>query len=267
MDQLSRLREFWDATPCDGYPDYVRRVRFRYRKDVWLPALLERIASRHRNVLEVGCGQGTDGVTLCRLLPTGSHYLGVDISPASLARARSAGSEMRERLKVEPSFELQNAEELRFGSDTFDGVLSLGALHHTENTGRAIDEIRRVLIPGGTAFVLLYRTWSPKLLAAHSLRGAQAAIDVLLNTDRMCYRAALAWKPGGERLGTMVYECFGVPILRSYTRGAMLRLFRGFSFVRLTAHGTNFPPRALSERLDRLQTNPLGYLWLAEARK
>jgi SAM-dependent methyltransferase len=267
MDQLSRVSEFWDTTPCDGQPDYARRARFRYRKEPWLPVLLDRIASSQRNVLEIGCGQGTDGVTLCRLLPPGSRYVGVDISPASLERARSAATDMGGQLKVQPTFEFQNAEQLGFDSGTFDCVLSVGALHHSADTERAIAEAWRVLKPDGVAFVLLYRTWSPKLLAAHSLRTVQRALDLVLGTDRICYRTAYAWKLGDDRFGTMVYECFGVPILRSYTRNRMRQLLHDFSSVQLTAQGFDLLPHATTRWFDRPRNNPLGYLWLAEARK
>lgn len=267
VDRLSLVRDFWDATPCDGQPTYAARARFRYDKEPWLPALLAGIASRHANILEVGCGQGTDGVTLCQLLPPGSRYIGVDMSAASVERARQAAAEMRDRLQVAPRFGVENAERLSMPDGSFECVVSIGALHHSENTARAIAEVARVLAPGGTAYVLLYRTWSLKLLGAHALRGLQWAVDGLSGTDRALYRAALKLRLDEERLGTALYECFGVPILRSYTRGGMRRLFQDFSSVRLTARGGSVPVRALGAALDRLSSNPLGYLWIAEARK
>ncbi len=267
MHRLALVREFWDTTPCDGQANYALRARFRYGKEPWLPELLERIASCQRNVIEVGCGQGTDGLTLCGLMPPGSRYLGVDMSATSVERARLAASEMRDRLQVTPEFAVQNAERLSLPDRSFDCVLSVGALHHSESTERAIREVHRVLVPGGMAYVLLYRTWSPKLLAAHALRGLQWGIDRLSRQERTLYRAALRARLGEERLGTALYECFGVPILRSYTRSGMRCLFQDFSSLVLTARGVGLPPRKVSAPLDRLRSNPLGYLWVAEARK
>ena len=155
MDRLALVREFWDETPCDGQATYAERSRFRYCKDPWLLPLIDRIAAAHQCVLEVGCGQGTDGVTLCRKLRPGSRYIGVDMSEVSLVRARSAAAEAGDSLAVTPVFEPANAERLSFTDDSFACVLSVGALHHSQNTEGAIQEIRRVLKPGGTAFVLL----------------------------------------------------------------------------------------------------------------
>jgi SAM-dependent methyltransferase len=259
MDKLSLVREFWDETPCDGQPTYALRSQLRYQKEPWLLPLIDRIANAYPSILEVGCGQGTDGVTLCERMPPGGRYVGVDMSEVSLARARSAAAEIRERLQVTPHFGFENAEQLSFADNSFPCILSVGALHHSENTERAIAEVRRVLAPGGTAFILLYRTIAPKVFTAHLLRAVQRSLDAVLRTDRILYRALRAVRRE-EGAGTAVYECFGVPILRSYTRASMCALFRDFSSLTLTAHGSG-------RSLARLGNDPLGYLWLAEATK
>lgn len=267
MDRLSAVRAFWDETPCDGQDTYATRATFRYAKEPWLLPLLQDVASKHREILEVGCGQGTDAVTICRYLERGSQYTGVDMSAASIARAQAASAEMLVRLSVQPTFAVENAERLSFPDGRFACVLSVGALHHSENTEQAIAEVRRVLAPGGTAYVLLYRTLAPKLLGTHALRGVQRGLDAVLGTDRVLYRLARRIKLNEEGLGTMIYEGFGVPILRSYTRSGMQTLFKDFSSMRLTAYGVGLPPASWFSALDRLRSNPLGYLWLAEARK
>jgi SAM-dependent methyltransferase len=253
MDQIARTREFWNETPCDGQESYRLRARFRYGKEPWLPSLLQRIASHgYRNIVEVGCGQGTDGITLCTKLDAAARYTGVDLSDVSIGRANAAATEMSGMCVVKPSFRVEHAEQLSFERDSFDCVISIGALHHSASTEAAIAEVRRVLQPGGTAYVLLYRTWAPKLLAAHTLRGVQAIVDLLCRTDHAVYRALRRIRPGEDNFGTMLYECFGVPILRSYTAGGMRTLFKDFDGVRLTAYGTG---------------PATGYLWLAEAKK
>ena len=184
MDRLALVREFWNETPCDGGATYASRAHFRYAKDPWLVPILQRIAATHRHILEVGCGQGTDGVTLCCLLLPGSEYVGVDLSEASLLNARHAAGEMAGRLRVEARFQLENAERLSFPSDSFEAVVSVGALHHSPQTSRALSEVHRVLQPGGVAYVFLYRMLSPKLLGSHALRGVQRGLDAVLRTER-----------------------------------------------------------------------------------
>ena len=49
-----------------------------------------------------------------------------------------------------------NAEGLDFPDASFDAVYSFGVLHHTPDIERSVAEVRRVLRPGGTAYVMLY---------------------------------------------------------------------------------------------------------------
>jgi len=266
MDKISLVREFWNEAPCDGQPNYALRSRFRYKKDAWLIPILEGIAANHCNILEIGCGQGTDGITLCSLLRSGSRYIGVDISEVSLASARAAAAELGTALPITPVFRVENAEHLSFPDNCFDCVVSVGALHHSDSTERAIAEARRVLAPGGSAFVFLYRTVSPRLLLAHALRALQAALDAVFRTNRVLYRWARTLGVG-DRWGTAIYECFGVPILRSYTRRGMQKQFRDFASVRLTSHGPSIFTRGAPRRHWSLTAEILGYLWLAEAVK
>ncbi|HYM07198.1 MAG TPA: class I SAM-dependent methyltransferase [Terriglobales bacterium] len=266
MDKLSLVREFWNETPCDGQATYALRAQFRYRKEPWLLPFLDRVAATCQCILEVGCGQGTDGVTLSQRMRPGSQYIGVDMSEVSLARARAAAQEVRDSLRVTPAFRLENAEQLSFADNSFECVLSVGALHHSQETERAIAEVRRVLVPGGTAFVFLYRTMAPKVFVAHALRAMQRCLDLVLRTDRAIYRVLRRLKIG-DRAGTAIYECFGVPILRSYSHRSMRALFRDFSALKLSSHGSGLPLPTMNRRFDRLASNPLGYLWLAEAVK
>ena len=263
MDKLSQVREFWNETPCDGHPTFASRSQFRYGKDPWLLPCVDRIASTYQHVLEVGCGQGTDGISLCQRLRLGSRYVGIDMSQASLDRARAAVEEVRDTLKVFPVFKFGNAEQLDFPDSSFECVFSVGALHHSQDTQRAVAEVFRVLAPGGTAFIFLYRTAAPKVFIAHLLRAFQDCLDVGLRTDRFIYRAWRAVSTG-DRAGTAIDECFGVPILRSYTRRGMYSLFRSFSSIHLSSHG--FGPLSMANT-DYRASNPLGYLWLAEAVK
>ena len=43
-----------------------------------------------------------------------------------------------------------------WSDEVFDGVVSIGCLHHTGNIYKAVSEIYRVLKPGGQALVMLY---------------------------------------------------------------------------------------------------------------
>jgi SAM-dependent methyltransferase len=67
-------------------------------------------------------------------------------------RARLVGVDVRD-LHASPSFEfhrVQADEALPFVDDTFDLVVSFDVLEHVEDIRRSLDEIRRVMRPGGS---------------------------------------------------------------------------------------------------------------------
>lgn len=228
MSALDDTREFWNANPCDAGAALTDRAAFRYRKEKWLLPVLGEIAKRHKQVLELGCGQGTDAVTLCH---AGAVYTGIDCSQASLASARHAAT----KAGVTSQFELGDCELLRFPNGSIECIYSMGVLHHTSDTEQAVAEVHRVLRRGGHAYVALYRRGSPKLIAAHALRGAQWIVDRLIGRKRsLLWLSRLA--PAGL-LGTAVAECFGVPIMRSYSRRSMRTLFSSFTVNSLEAVG------------------------------
>lgn len=261
---LNKTRQFWDANPCDGQPDLERRTSFRYGKESWLPGLLDQVA-RHMNVLEIGCGQGTDAVHCCARMALGARYLGVDLSPVSVEQARLVADQAAQTLRVMPQFAVANAEQLAFPDNSFDCVYSLGVLHHTANTEQALAEAHRVLAPGGTAYIALYRTLSPKLVGAHAVRALCAGLDALTGRPD----TLLSWvRPLGTDhfLGTMLHEAAGVPVLRSYSRRGMLERFAAYRSVRLRATGVGFSLGGFNRFLDR-HVGFLGAMWVAEATK
>lgn len=97
-------------------------------------------------VLDVGCGGGFDVFVAARLVgPTGRVW-GVDLTPELVRRAGAAlaGAGMDWARIVEGS-----AESLPCEDESFDLVVSNGALNLSPDKERAFREIFRVLRPGG----------------------------------------------------------------------------------------------------------------------
>lgn len=254
-------RTFWNATPCGAHeddPDALGRFRGRMvpRRAV---AFLERLAAAHRQVLDVGCGQGADAHVLCRQLRPGSQYVGIDVSETSVRLAARRGPSLR----VRSSFVHGSAEALPFPDGVIESVWSNGVLHHLADPARGIAEVHRVLRPGGRAYLTLYRTWSPKLLVAHAVRRGQTGLDALLRRDRTLY----GWIRGrhlARQVGTMLLEGVGVPHLHSYTAAEVRSLCRPFNVVSLEAVGRNLAGLVAEDA----RTHPLfGHLWLVELEK
>lgn len=259
---LETTRKFWDASPCDGQADVESRRQFRYRKEPWLPGIIEDIARRHAHVLEVGCGQGLDGMHFCRHLPTDGSYIGIDYSDASVESANRGLAELPETLPVTPVFRRGNAEVLEFADGSIGCVYSMGVLHHTADTEKAVQEIRRILEPGGRAYIFIYNSWSPKVAIAKALRAMQAVVDRLIGGERTIYKLIYGRHFEGF-FGTMLLECFGVPIMRCYGRSDIPRLFSGLTVTRLHPFGYNLP------WLHRGGTGAsrFGVFWFVEAEK
>lgn len=263
---LRATRDFWDVHPCDGQDSYAQRRTLRYGKEPWVLQKVEEVASRHSHVVEIGCGQGTDGITLCTLLPRSGSYRGIDLSEASLVSARAAAEEVGDRLRVVPRFDPGNAETLPFEDASLECVYSMGVLHHTPDTEKAIDEIHRALEPGGKAYLFLYRTWGLKVLAAHVLRFVQRQLGRVIPGEPIFFRLASRF-PNQKALGTVLLEGAGVPILKSYTRKGIEKLLRRFELKSLEIFGLGLPTVGMNQALARLQKNPLGYFWYIEIEK
>ena len=114
--------------------------------------LLERAKIRpgHR-VLEVGCGTGTLLIQLKRLSPD-TEVVGLDPDPKALARARRKAAHEAVSVQLDGGF----GDELPYADAAFDRVLSSLMFHHlpTEEKGKTLRAIRRVLKPGGEFHML-----------------------------------------------------------------------------------------------------------------
>lgn len=97
-------------------------------------------------VLEIGVGTGLSFPHY----PPGVKLAGVEPSPHMLKRARRRAAELGRKVELVAA----PAEQLPFGDDSFDTVVSLAVLCTVRDPQAALGEIRRVLRPGGQ-FVFL----------------------------------------------------------------------------------------------------------------
>lgn len=261
---FKEIKEFYDKNPCDGQANVHYRMKFRYKKEPWLPIILNEIA-QYRNILEIGCGQGTDSLYCCQKTSEDVKYIAIDLSLKSIENAMLSVKEIMPDLRITPLFQIGNAEHLAFPDNTFDCVVSLGVLHHTPSLEQSLDEIFRVLKSDGIAIISLYRRLSPKLLIAHSLR-------LVFNCfNKMTIRKELmptAFKKlaNNHKFGTMFHECFEVPILRSYTKGSLKRKFDKFRRMEIKRLGVGLPLFNLNPWLDN-KLKIFGAQWLIRAFK
>jgi len=105
-------------------------------------------------VLDAGCGGGRNSIGL--KLAGAKSVIGIDVGREGLQdaekRAKLAG------FAEEISFQYASIQDLPFDDASFDLVWCAGVLMIVDNESAALDELLRVLKPGGTLYLLVYAT-------------------------------------------------------------------------------------------------------------
>lgn len=99
-------------------------------------------------VVDVGCGAGFDSLIAARMVGAQGRVVGVDMTPAMLAKAREAAAEAG---SATVTFREGYAEALPVPDGWADVVISNGALNLVPDKAAALSEMARVLKPGGRA--------------------------------------------------------------------------------------------------------------------
>jgi SAM-dependent methyltransferase len=254
-----QTQQQWNASPCGadtaaelerGSPAFFRKVE-EHRYEVYAPWLKRAVgfeAFAGRRVLEVGPGLGTDHAQFAR---AGARTYAIDLTAThlELTRRRFALERLETRLAR------ADAELLPFAEASFDVVYSFGVLHHTPDTGKAVEEVLRVLKPGGLAIVSLYHRhsafhWISTVLCRGIRRGELVTKG---------YRRLLSEIEQGAR------ESGATPLVKVLSRRQCRRLFAGFRQVTVRSdhidYGHVFPSRPPSPPAARRRLEKLAGRW------
>ena len=142
------------------------------------------VASGDR-VLDVGCGPGELALALAARVAPGGSAVGIDPSPAMVARASAKAA----RRGAAATFEVAFAQRLPFTDDDFDAVACTLALHHVAAADResAVAEMHRVLTPGGRLLIAEFKPGSGPL--RHRLPWAHQHGDTMEQARELCAAA------------------------------------------------------------------------------
>ncbi|MFA5455756.1 MAG: methyltransferase domain-containing protein [Sulfurimonas sp.] len=105
------------------------------------------LESNH-TVLDLSCGTGKDSVGIAQKLKNGSLYC-ADISKEMLKKCK----EKVDRYDIDVTYCLANAEHLPFKDNSFDRLISFGGLNVFGDIEQALQEMARVVKPGGKVLV------------------------------------------------------------------------------------------------------------------
>jgi SAM-dependent methyltransferase len=97
-------------------------------------------------VLDVGCGAGFDTLIAARQVGPSGRVISVDMTPAMLEKAQEGA---REAALTNVEFRDGLAETLPVGDSSIDVVISNGVINLCPDKMAAMQEIYRVLKPGG----------------------------------------------------------------------------------------------------------------------
>jgi len=154
-DVWERQADWWRETFTDGAdPEYEHEI---------LPTIEGELGGCRR-LLDLGCGEGQVARHLLATVATLDLVVGIDVSTAQLANAQQAappenvdrtGAAGGAAARVRTIRLVRGeGERLPFRDASFDGVVCSLVIEHAEDIDAVLEEVARVLAPGGR-FVLL----------------------------------------------------------------------------------------------------------------
>ena len=249
---LPAIRGYWNehihdleiATQPVGTLGFFQELEaYRFDKLRYLPQLVDFSAYQGKKLLEVGCGVGID---LIRFAQAGANVSGIDLAPVAidLARQNFAHHGLTANLQT------MNGEALQFEDNSFDVIYAHGVVQYTADAQKMVNELYRVLRPGGEAILMVYNKYS--------------------------------WLNALSKLVNVGLEHEDAPVLRKLSIGQFTRLLSPFVGVRIIPE--RFPVKTrlhsglkaklfngvfvgLFNSLPRRLVRPLGWHLMAFARK
>ena len=161
---LSKVRNYWNKQPCNIKFSTKRKFSKKYFEEITnkkyfvekhIPNFAEFNKYKNKNVLEIGCGIGTDAI---QFIKKGANYTGIDYSDESVKI-------LKRRIKVlnlkdkKPNVFVDNAEELKLVKKlkiNFDLIYSFGVIHHTPKMKNCFKSIHQIANKKTKIKIMLY---------------------------------------------------------------------------------------------------------------
>jgi SAM-dependent methyltransferase len=157
---------YWDRSPCNvrhgtdpaGTPEWSRQVTWRkYFVEPHIRGFAQFERWRGKEVLEIGCGIGTDTLEFAK---AGARVCAIDASLNSTELARTRMPKWGQAF----IFWINVDAEQWLPSGPFDLVYSFGVLHHAPHPERILQLARKRITADGELRIMLYAKYSLKHL-------------------------------------------------------------------------------------------------------
>lgn len=185
--------------------------------------LIDFASLRDRDVLEIGVGNGSHAQLISA---AARSYTGIDLTEYSVRstteRLRHFGLDKQNVRVIR-----MDAERMDFPDSSFDLVWSWGVIHHSANTRTILEEIHRVLKPGGIAITMVYNRsiWNYYIfsgLFSGIFHGTLLRTLSLHNTRQHIIDGAIARYYSISEWKALVSDLFSVEEIRIYGSKAEL---------------------------------------------
>ncbi len=203
--------------------DQIAESWYRLRYWTRLRRELEEIARRWKEgrLLNIGCAHGPD------FLPFKDNFelWGLDFSQEMIRLARKYAG----KFNFKANLIVGDAIFLPFSEGFFDWAISIATYHHIRGEGgreTAFSELKRVLKPGGEAFITVWNRWQPRFW----FQGKEVNIPWRLK-DKIVYRyyylfsygelKKLVRRTGFEVITVFLEKSYRFP-LRTFSRNICL---------------------------------------------
>lgn len=167
---------------------HFNEIRAKQEYSRYIDYVTQVTNSSHKTLLDVGCGNGWTSFLFSQI---GKKTVGIDLHKDFFEPS------LNENLK----FQSESIMQLSFADNSFDIVTTHECLEHVPQPQKALDEMSRVLKPGGVIVVV-----GPNLLSiVHSLRALMVYVWKNKPAKRILFRdPELAHHPLGNTLPEVV---------------------------------------------------------------
>ncbi len=142
------------ATAAVGSQEFFRQLDdYRFDKLRYLPQVVDFSGYPGCKLLEVGCGVGLD---LARFAKGGALVTGIDLAQTSIDLAQQNFAQQ----DLDGDFQVMNGEAMQFDDNSFDVVYAHGVIQYTADAQKLVDEMYRVVRPGGEVITMVYNRLS-----------------------------------------------------------------------------------------------------------